>query len=185
MTAEPGAQGTGAGEARGEPTSPAAGERDAGAVRVVLAQAPVRTWLRSQAHNAELVRELSLVAIDQARPGSRDLPRRLLELIDGIEGRYAALAAGANAAREEAAAAGRPSVDAEYHVPAAVARDAAENMVELGRLLDEADEICRQGDELLTLPAPPEVVAFRHWFIREVVRQLDGGSPVPWAGAAD
>lgn len=184
MTADPQAPSAGVADTQGGTTSAPAGP-GADVVRVVLAQAPVRTWLRSQAHNAELVRELSLVAIELARPGSRDLPRRLLELVDGIQSRYAALAAGANAARDEAAAAGRPFVDAEYLVPAAVAGDAAANMVELGRLLDEADEICRQGDELLTLPATAEIVAFRHWFIREVVRQLDGGSPVPWAGAAD
>ena len=48
--------------------------------------------------------------------------------------------------------------------------------VELPRTLAEADEFCRRG-ELLTLATPPEYVAFREWFLGEIVRQLDGQPP--------
>ena len=51
--------------------------------------------------------------------------------------------------------------------------------VELRSTLAEADEFCRRG-ELLTLATPPEYVAFREWFLGEIVRQLEGKPPTPW-----
>ena len=67
-------------------------------------------------------------------------------------------------------------MDLIYHVPVEV-RQAA---IDLGVLLDEADDFCRQGDELLTLATPPRAVAFRRWFLEEFVRQIDGQPPVSW-----
>lgn len=61
-------------------------------------------------------------------------------------------------------------------VPAA-ARGAA---VELMGLLEEADDYCRRG-ELLTLATSPELVAFRNWYLGQVVEQIDGRPPTPWA----
>ena len=46
-------------------------------------------------------------------------------------------------------------------------------------MLDEADEFCRHSD-LLTLATPADLVAFRRWFLGEIIRQLDGGAPRPW-----
>jgi hypothetical protein len=47
-------------------------------------------------------------------------------------------------------------------------------------LLDEADEFCRAGDRLLTLAAEPELVAFRHWYLGEFWKQVEGAEPVSW-----
>jgi hypothetical protein len=66
-------------------------------------------------------------------------------------------------------------VDLEIDVPAGAAPAAAEMQATLA----EADEFCRNG-ELLTLAASPEFVAFRNWFLGEIVRQLDGDPPTPW-----
>jgi hypothetical protein len=62
-----------------------------------------------------------------------------------------------------------------FRVPAA-AKDAAIN---LGRLLDEADEYCRRGD-LLTLATPSDTLAFRRRYLEEFVRQIDGAPARPW-----
>ena len=52
--------------------------------------------------------------------------------------------------------------------------------MELTGLLEEADDYCRRG-ELLTLATPPELVAFRNWYLGQVVEQIDGRPPTPWA----
>jgi hypothetical protein len=50
----------------------------------------------------------------------------------------------------------------------------------LGDLLEEADEYCREGRHLLTVPAPPDVTAFRRWYRDQLLLQLAGGEPVSW-----
>ncbi len=62
-----------------------------------------------------------------------------------------------------------------YHLPPEVGPAAQE----LDRMLDEANEFCRSGD-LLTLDTPPDVLAFRQWFLAEFVAQLAGSAPTPW-----
>jgi hypothetical protein len=68
-----------------------------------------------------------------------------------------------------------------YDVPSA-ARPAIER---LDSVLEEADEFCRQGEHLLTLATPPDLVQFRRWNLREVLSQLDGAPPTPWSGPAE
>ena len=63
-----------------------------------------------------------------------------------------------------------------YHLPPA-ARQAC---VELTRMLDEADDYCRDGEHLLTLATPDDVRLFRDWYLGEMVRQLDGAPPESW-----
>lgn len=55
--------------------------------------------------------------------------------------------------------------------------------VSLARMLDEADEFCRSGNHLLTLATPPELLAFRRWYLGEFNAQLQGQSPLPWPEA--
>ena len=64
-------------------------------------------------------------------------------------------------------------------MPAALAAAARR----LRTLLDEADAFCRAGD-LLTLATQPEGVAFRHWYLDEFQRQIDGRPPRPWSASA-
>jgi hypothetical protein len=54
-------------------------------------------------------------------------------------------------------------------------------VVALGAILDEVDELCRQGQYLLTLATPPDLVAYRHWLLEEFTRQIAGQEPVAWA----
>ena len=51
--------------------------------------------------------------------------------------------------------------------------------------LDAADEFCRSG-HLLTLDAPPEVVAWRHWWRDQILGQIrDGIEPSPFPMPAE
>ncbi|MEO6712854.1 MAG: GAF domain-containing SpoIIE family protein phosphatase, partial [Mycobacteriales bacterium] len=71
---------------------------------------------------------------------------------------------------------GEAELDLLYQVPAS----AADAVRGLAQVLDDADEYCRAGQELLTLAAPADVVAFRHWFLGEFMRQIRGEGPTPW-----
>ena len=39
-------------------------------------------------------------------------------------------------------------------------------------MIDEADDYCRQGEHLLTLASPPDCIAYREWYLGQVVGQL-------------
>jgi hypothetical protein len=137
---------------------------------------PLALHQRSTEHHEELMREFQLLAIDPEP--RKDVPRRLVELVADLTRSYGGLTSGTDAARDAAAARGDETVDLTYRIPAA----AAEAAVRLDRMLDEADEFCR-ADQLLTLAAPPETVAFRKWYLNEFPAQVAGASPTPWASA--
>ena len=64
-----------------------------------------------------------------------------------------------------------------FGVPASI----VESVAELDAVLDEADQWCRQ-DQMLVLATPPDLVAYRRWYLEEFRRQVAGESPRPWDG---
>jgi hypothetical protein len=50
----------------------------------------------------------------------------------------------------------------------------------LGAMMDEAEAFCRQGKHLLTLAEPAEVLAYRRWYLDQIVAQLADAAPTPW-----
>ena len=152
-----------------------------GLVTVRLQRFPLALFARVQEHGAELMREFALLAMRPEAAEHGQVPRRLLMVMEELGARYAGLGDAPDAVRDEALASGAAEVDLVYTVPV----DIRDDMLRLGALLDEADEFCR-AEQLLTLASPPEVVAFRRWFLGEFVRQIDGGTPRPWtdSGAA-
>ena len=79
---------------------------------------------------------------------------------------------------DEALRAGVPTIDLTFRVPPTV----AEAAVAIGEMLDEADEYCREGRHLLTLATPPDLVAYRRWYLQQFVDQVAGHPPAPWRG---
>ncbi len=77
----------------------------------------------------------------------------------------------------DAAARGSAELDLHYRVPAAVGPAARH----LGELLDEADRYCTEGQHLLTLAAPEELVRLRWWFLDQFIEQPQGRPPVAWS----
>lgn len=136
---------------------------------------PLALHARAQEHHEELMREFQLLALDPAPV--QTVPRRLVALVDELVNDYAGFTDAVNAERDAAYDRGDESVDLTYVVPRSVA-DAA---TRLDEMLDEADEFCRTGDRLLTLAAPAEAVALRHWQLSEFRAQLDGASPTSWS----
>ena len=77
---------------------------------------------------------------------------------------------------EEALAARQPTIDLDFDLPP----DIVDATAHLGTLLDELDDFCREGD-LLTLVTPPDLVAYRRWFLSELEQQIrHQRPPAPW-----
>ena len=141
-------------------------------VEVHLLELPVRVWERAQEQSEALQREFALLATDP-----HDVPARLLELIGTLQEQYAATTSEQEEQLLDAADAGVEVLpELVYRVPAEVG-EAAQH---LGRLFDEADEHCRQGEHLLTLAPDEELVRFRWWFLDAFTHQAAGHPPVPW-----
>ncbi|ABK53808.1 hypothetical protein Acel_2036 [Acidothermus cellulolyticus 11B] len=144
---------------------------------VQLLRIPVLLHAQAGEHSAELLREMYLIAEQLGEhDGVRALPKRLIDLIDELTGRYVGFTREQDRLLDEARVSGAAEIDVHYRVPA----DVADAAVHLGELLDEADEYCRQGQHLLTLATPPELVHYRHWFLGEFSRQIGGAAPTPW-----
>lgn len=148
---------------------------DDGLVTVRLLGFPLPTWQRAAEHHDGLMREFALLSMRAPEEGDAEVPRRLRRLVDDLSTQYGSFSEAPDTARDEALAAGLDTVDLTYHVP----HEAADAVVALGRMLDEADEFCRNGD-LLTLATPPETLAFRTWYLTQFTDQIAGGPPTAW-----
>jgi hypothetical protein len=157
---------------------------DEGLHDVVLLELPLALHGRAQEHSAELMREMYLIAQAQhgkaeelADDGQHPLPRRLMELVDALTSSYGGLTNDQNRQLGDAIEGGRDSIDLAYRVPLGAAGAAQQ----LGDMLDEADDYCRQGQHLLTLATPPELVSYRRWYLSEFTAQLAGEPATPWS----
>jgi len=140
---------------------------------------PVPLHAQSQAHGDELMREFRLLAEQMRQEGTHGLPGRLVELVNGLEGQYSTFTEAQEDAIDTATAAGDETIELTYELPAQI----GDGILALGAILDEVDEMCRQGQYLLTLATPPDLVAYRHWFLEEFTRQIAGEEPVAWANS--
>lgn len=140
---------------------------------VWLRRYPLRLGARASEHYESVYRELALLASSDEGP---PVPGTLLVLLEEMDRRSARNNA-SEQVRDEALARGEDSLDIELHVPA----DVVEVAQRVEQLLDEADDFCRDGT-LLTLQPSEDVVAFRRWYISELVGQLAGEPPRPWPG---
>ncbi len=146
-------------------------------VTVRLLDFPLAEHVRSQEHGDELVREFFLIVQSEAE--DRDVPERLLVLIDEINEEYGGLTVEPEEVRDAAIARGESYVDLLYRVPAQV----KQTCLALDAIIDEIDDYCRAG-QLLTLATPPDIREFWRWSFYEFVRQVDGEPPIPWPAYA-
>ncbi len=147
-----------------------------GHLAVSLLGLPVELHAEAAAHGDALLRELEMLR----RAGAAGaLPDRLRVLVAAMHERFGAALDMIDAGVAQAAAFGRQHVDLRIVAPVA----AGEACRELGDLLDELDERCRAGDELLTLAATPEVTGYRTWFLGQFTAQASGAAPSRWAAS--
>lgn len=145
-------------------------------VHVRVLAAPLELWSEASQHTAELMREFALLRIGAESGLTRGVPDRLLDVIADLRARYAGVSSHQLEQLHAAMDAGETERDFTYDVPPAM----AEGCVTLLGLLDEADEYCADGRELMTLVSPPEQRAFRHWYLGAFIDQVAGADPVPW-----
>lgn len=144
-------------------------------VEIHILAMPMDAYREASEHGDELMREFALL-LESGGEGARHVPQRLLALAEELRGQFSSFTVAQDAQLQDALARGLATVDLHYLVPAAV----KEACLTLSAALDEADEFCRQGDELLTLSTPPRALAFRRWFLDQFVRQVDGLAPTRW-----
>jgi hypothetical protein len=140
---------------------------------VWLLRYPLRLGGRASEHYESVFREFALLST--ADPGE-SVPGRMIALLDELGSRYARNNAHEQE-RDAALARGEEVLDVHLRVPASVAPVG----LRVAEMLDETDEFCRQG-VLLTLEPADDVVAFRRWYLGELVRQVAGEAPQPWPG---
>jgi hypothetical protein len=153
-------------------------------VEVHLLALPVQIASRAQQHFDELLREFALMQGGEDDPGEgehRPVPQRLLDIVDGLTKQFAGVNDAARERLEAAVLRGDRVI--EDHV-LELPPEAAPGSQALGDILDEADDYCRQGEHLLTLETPPDCLAYRRWYLSEVIDQLGGAAPTPWPESA-
>jgi hypothetical protein len=142
-------------------------------VEVRLLGLPLGAYRLAQQHHDELVREFTLIALDDE---VESVSRRLVALVEEFRDRYAAFTTPGRQEILDAAERGEDALDITFRVP----RGAGEASGRLLELLEEADDFCRQGD-LLTMASPPEAAEFRRWYLQQFIDQCAGRSPTAWA----
>ena len=154
-------------------------ERNGQLVVVELRRLPVELQARAAEHAQELQREFVLIAEGlQHAEGPPTLPRRLLDLVEALQREFGGFTVEQEDALDEAVSARIPTIDLTFRVPPGAAQAA----IAIGQMLDEADEYCREGRHLLTLATPPDLVAYRRWYLQQFVDQIAGRGPTPWEG---
>ena len=149
--------------------------------KVSLVGVPLRLREEYLEHDQDLLRELALVRLGAERSDPCSVPDRLLSIADELRSLYGVFTTGPDAELEAAALRGEHECDVTYTVPV----HAAEFVVRLGAVLDEAEQYCSEGRVLLTLEATPEVLAYRRWVLGEFARQIAGRPPTPWSAARE
>ena len=148
-------------------------DSDSSWVQVRLLGLPVEIHRRSGEHQEALRRELAFIEHAHAADAA---PARLTALGDELSGRYGALTETQTKQLLEATEAGRTTIDLEFELPP----DIVDAMLQLGALLEELDDFCREGD-LLTLVTPPDLREYRRWVLGEFTSQVrDGQPPRAW-----
>ncbi|MDX6201320.1 MAG: hypothetical protein QOJ83_820 [Frankiales bacterium] len=144
---------------------------------VTLLDTPVELRARSQQHSDELLREMTLIALQIREGDGNALPVRLTELVTEVQLTYGRFSAQTDVELDNAAARGdKVAPTIVYRVPRTVG-PFARHLIEV---LEETDEFCREGSYLLALAAPPDIRAFRLWALTEFERQIAGEAPMPW-----
>ena len=149
-----------------------------GFVAVHLLALPVPLAAKAQQHFEELMREFVLIAAGHREgPSEYEVPTRLMNLVETLVQQFGAAAGPAEERLADAIDRGDQVIDDHVLEVPAQAGPAAQA---LGDLINEADEYCRRGQHLLTLATPADCVAYRNWYLGQVITQAQGAQPIAW-----
>lgn len=152
--------------AEADPVAGAAGEHGHPPMTVLLGNLPVTLYCAWQQHAEALLREATLVALEQPGPARADFSVAAQAL-----GALAESAHEIFALRDE----GHASADVTVQLPP----DASTWFPILRELLAEAT-LQAERNRLLVPPSLPELVELRNWVCDEVARQAAGLEPTSW-----
>lgn len=155
---------------------------DAELVEIRYLEMPLSLRELSNRHGAELLREMTLIVGGRdSGTTSRAVPERLLQIATELDSVYGPFVSGTDELVESATDLGEETLpEVVYRVPPSIAGF----VQHISDVLDEVEDYCRQGKDLLTLTSPADVVAYRTWALEEVVRQVAGEQPTPWPAFA-
>lgn len=142
-------------------------------IEVHLRGVPLDTHQRAVEHSADVMREFSHLMED---PGSSHAPARLIALDRALQEKFGPFTQSTSSEIDQAIARGQTTVDITFRVPAEAGQAARDVAV----LWDEVDGYCDAGEYLLALRSPPEVVAYRRWFLEQFSAQCAGEAPQTW-----
>ncbi|BEP12964.1 hypothetical protein acdb102_12750 [Acidothermaceae bacterium B102] len=146
-------------------------------IEVELLEVPVPLRDRALQHSDELLREMTLVAMQIREGDGQELPLRLTQLAADVQVTYGAFTATPESLLDSAHERGEDVVArVVYTVPLTVG-PFARHLIEV---LEETEEFCRAGTYLLALASPPDVMAYRMWTLLEFERQTAGEAATSW-----
>ncbi|HEX3705527.1 MAG TPA: SpoIIE family protein phosphatase [Mycobacteriales bacterium] len=141
---------------------------------VQLGAVPTDLLLAAKAHIDNVVRELTLMKVDQAATGAQ-LPEPMARLVESVTSDWAE----ARDAIKRQALAAAARGDAETNLTLDLPLSAADSGERYLAALDAADRFAR-ASRLLTVSAPVLHRAFRRWYVQALVDQLravEAGAP--------
>jgi hypothetical protein len=136
---------------------------------------PVDGYLELQAHNDALFRELELVSIELEGDDGARVAAPLADLVDQLYRRFR----GQRDSYRDVVAAARARGEATVELTSAAEAADVSGARSYLELLEQADQLCRDG--LLLTPEPSaQVRALRRWFVDQMAAQVLGGAdPAP------
>lgn len=148
-------------------------------VRVRLVDVPVALFCAAEQHANDLLREVALMAVARRDLEDGHLFTEILAAADRYAQRPAAVRHRIAESVAVAQRQGWDSVTVDFDADA----EAADGALAWEELLQRFDGMSRD-ERLLTLPAAPELAAYRAWYVRELVEQVrTGREPVSWQAA--
>jgi len=147
-------------------------------VKVDLLGIPVAALQKASEEYEALFRELRLMKEHGAsNPAATSiLPERLSTLLTEVGTRFNGFGPGVDESWQQVVDSKASTYDWHLDLPTSAVRPCEY----FDAMLDEADEF-GQVARLLTLPASAQSVAVRRWFLAEIIAQLRGEAPIPWA----
>jgi len=152
------------GEVALPPLQPDPAGHDPHMVTVTLVGAPVELVLASIQYGDALLREMALLAVERVGRAREVGTRPMIDLGTVVN------------AASSARAIGRSEADLEIEVPA----DSGDALMHRLARTEEANHMAEEG-LLLSAPAVPEIAMCRLWTFGELINQVFGQAPTPWA----
>ena len=159
-----------------------------GTFEVVLVGLPTTLWMAAREHHQTLLRELVLYLAEheQGTPSSDDLvladeARNVVWSALMAEVDRARLAGTARRPLPHGHPSPLPDVPDTVDLRLSVRPDIGQAFTAFQDALDAGEQLAVE-DLLLVRPGLPEIIAVRDWLCEQVVAQLAGVGPAPWAG---